>query len=257
MTNPRADIKKRDPLTDEEIDWMLTEADKIEKEYFKLRAKAVVALAKVFGKRRSEIVSLEMEDLKIKNNLLSVTFKLRKKRKKGKFQYLKFLEKKIIEGEMTKEELDSKTQQEIEEEWKEWQLTNEGVRIKEPEATWYVEADSKFGSIIITYLIFMRTKVPNSKYLFPAGREIIDGTAKYIIDMNNHIGGRTLLNIVKSLNPKSWMHLFRELKGQEIVEQYGDTITAVYQVKKALNLEREDTAYRYVERYAIHKMKGN
>jgi hypothetical protein len=40
---------------------MLAEADAIEQEYFRLRVKAFIAIVKKFGKRRSEVPSLERE----------------------------------------------------------------------------------------------------------------------------------------------------------------------------------------------------
>jgi hypothetical protein len=263
MTKPRADIADRDPLTDEEIVGMLAKADKLEmgtgvlQQYFRLRAKAIVAIAKVFGKRRAEIAAIEMKGLRVEGDLLLITFKLRKKRKKGLFQYTRFLEGKIKRGEMAYAELESKTQGELNEEWREWQKTKEGVRIKETKVTKAVSIDSKFGRIILDYITFIRKKVPKSKYLFPAGKETIQGAAVYIMDMNNHIGGRTLLNVVKELNPDVWMHLFRERKGEDIAKKKGRTIEGVYAVKNTLDLEEEDTAWHYIKRFAVQEMKGD
>ena len=73
MTNPRVvvnsvidkaatkELRNRGPLTNEEIDLMLSEANKIEQDYFRLRVKALIGLVKKFGKRRSEVASLERE----------------------------------------------------------------------------------------------------------------------------------------------------------------------------------------------------
>jgi integrase len=105
MTNPRVvvngeidkaatkQLRNRDPLTNEEIDLMIAEADSIEQEYFRLRVKALIAIVKKFGKRRAEVASLERENFEIKNGKLLVTFTLRKKHKRGLFQYLHWLEK--------------------------------------------------------------------------------------------------------------------------------------------------------------------
>lgn len=79
MTNPRVvvngiidkvatkELRNRDPLSNEEIDLMISEADAIKDEYFRLRVKALIGIVKKFGKRRSEIASLERENLDIKN----------------------------------------------------------------------------------------------------------------------------------------------------------------------------------------------
>jgi site-specific recombinase XerD len=100
MTNPRVvvnglideaatkELRNRDPLSNEEIDLMITEAGKIEQDYFRFRVKALIGLVKKFGKRMSEIAVLKREDLKVENGKLLVTFVLRKKHKKGFFQYL-------------------------------------------------------------------------------------------------------------------------------------------------------------------------
>lgn len=60
MTNPSLEYAQRPILSDFEIDHMIEEADKIPFLCFKLRAKALIAIAKTFGKRRSEIARIEM-----------------------------------------------------------------------------------------------------------------------------------------------------------------------------------------------------
>lgn len=51
------------------------------------------------------------------------------------------------------------------------------------------------------------------------------------------------------------MHLFRETKGAEIAKTEGNRLMAVYEVRDTLDLETEETAYRYVRRYAVQEMK--
>ena len=77
-----------------------------------------------------------------------------------------------------------------------------------------------------------------------------------MIDNNNHLQGQSLLLIVKSLDPTLWIHLFRELKGGTIAKAHGRTIESVYAVKDALDLEREDTAWRYIKRSVPKKMNA-
>lgn len=57
MINPSPENSDREQLSNEEIDTMLLEADEIPEDYFRLRAKALVSIAKKFGKRRSEIAT--------------------------------------------------------------------------------------------------------------------------------------------------------------------------------------------------------
>lgn len=243
--------KNREPITDEEIQSMLKKADKIENIYFKLRAKAVVALAKIFGNRRSEIASLKITDLKIEGSELLVTFTLSKKRKKGLFQYTKFLESKIKKGEMLHSELESKTQGQLIAEWKEWQKTKEGIHVKLFKSLKSEELTSPFVQIIIEYWEYVKNNFPSAKFLFPAGKAIF---SNYMINNEDHLQGQSLLLIVKDLDPDLWLHLFRELKGGEVAKAFGRTIQAVYEVKDTLDLEKEETAWHYIKRSVPKKM---
>ena len=243
--------KNREPITDEEIETMLKKANKIEGEYFKLRAKAIVAIPKVFGNRRSEIASLKVLDLKIEGDELLITFNLSKKRKRGLYQYTKFLENKIKKGEMTHEEFSNKTQKQLSEEWREWQKTTEGVHEKKFKSLKSVDLTSPFAQIIVEYWNYVKKNYPNAKFLFPAGKAIFKN---YMIDNSNHLQGQSLLLIVKSLDPTLWMHLFRELKGGTVAKAYGRTIQSVYEVKDALDLEKVETAWIYVKRSVPKKM---
>ena len=93
MTNPNRIYSDREPLSNEEIDTTLRKAEEIPDDYFRLRVKALISIAKKFGKRRSEIAALERSDLKFESGQLYVTFTLRKKHKKDLFQYLKFVKR--------------------------------------------------------------------------------------------------------------------------------------------------------------------
>jgi hypothetical protein len=243
--------KNRNSITDEEIQSMLKKADKIENKYFKLRAKAIVALAKIFGNRRNEIASLKITDLKIEGSELVVTFTLSKKRKRGLFQYTKFLESKIKKGEMLHSELESKTQKQLSDEWEKWQLTKEGVHVKVIKSLKSEELTSPFVQIIIEYWEYVKNNFPNAKFLFPTGKAIY---SKYMVNNEEHLQGQSLLLIVKDLNPDLWLHLFRELKGGEVAKAFGRTIQSVYEVKDTLDLEKEETAWGYVKRSVPKKM---
>ena len=259
MTNPRVVVngvidkaatkalRNREPLTNEEIDLMLNEADAIEHEYFRLRVKALIGLVKKFGKRRSEIASLERENLKIKNEKLLVTFTLRKKHKKGLFQYLKWLEKNNpLEME--------KPLAQLKHDWKVWNETQEGYRVKEEKRTKSVDVNDKYAKLIVGYLEFLERTYPEAKYVFPSGAEVFGES--YIIFPDEHLSGRQLLRLIKPLNENAWLHLFRETKGAEIAREKGRTLDAVYSVRETLDLENETTAYRYVRRYAVQEMKS-
>jgi len=80
MTN--AKIQRKDVPSDKEIDSMTSKADEIKNDFFRLRAKATVALLET-GKRRSELASLEKNDITTDTKYLYVRFTVVKKRKKN------------------------------------------------------------------------------------------------------------------------------------------------------------------------------
>jgi hypothetical protein len=51
------------------------------------------------------------------------------------------------------------------------------------------------------------------------------------------------------------MHLFRETKGAEVAKKFGRTLNSIYEVKEALDLEDESTAWNYVKRFVAKKQE--
>ena len=80
MTN--AKVCRKDVPNEEEIQLEIARANKIKNSYFRLRAKATIALLET-GKRRSELASLKTDDIWIDSEYLYVRFTVRKKRKKS------------------------------------------------------------------------------------------------------------------------------------------------------------------------------
>lgn len=247
MTNVSVKIKKRDLPTDQEVQETLDKANEIKNVYFRLRVKALVALAKKFGKRRAEVGGLKLNDLEVKEGYLYVTFTLRKKHKLGLFQYIKHLRK------LENPQLLNKPLLELEQEWKIWQQSEQGCHIKEEKRTKKVSLEDKYAKLILEYMEFLTVNHPEVTYLFPSGKAIF---SNYFIDNSKPLSGRQLLRLIKPLNKRLWLHLFRELKGSEIARDMGDNIIAVAQVKETLDLERETTAWNYIHRYAAQTMKA-
>jgi hypothetical protein len=94
---------------------------------------------------------------------------------------------------------------------------------------------------------------PETEWLFSSGRSVF---GNYFIEPLKHLSGRQLLNLIKPLNRSAWLHLFRETKGAEIAKELGRNLTAVYEVRETLDLEKEETAYRYVRRYAVQELEA-
>ena len=125
MTNPAKRYRNRAIPTDEEIQKTLKKAEKIPFEYFRLRVKALIGLVKKFGKRRAEVGTLALNDLEEKEGFLYVTFTLRKKHKKGLFQYIRYL-KRLNDSSYL-----NKSYSQLQDEWRSWTDTANGHTIKE------------------------------------------------------------------------------------------------------------------------------
>lgn len=117
---------------------------------------------------------------------------------------------------------------------------------------------SEYAQYIMQYLNYMKQNHPECKYLFPSTHSVFGQTIAFYKD--KHLSGRQLLRIIKQLNPKAWFHLFRETRGADIVKaderKHGEaSILTVYRVKRALDLEREATAWNYINRYATETLE--
>ena len=212
MTNvkgPKAD--RKNVLEKEDIERMLNRAESFEKEYFKLRSRALVSLF-VSGKRRAEVASLEKNDLEHKNGFLYVTFSVVKKRRKNVL------------------------------------VTRRSKRYP---------VSSKYAQHIFAYLSWMEAHHPECRYLFPSTHNVFGVNLAFSKDQ--HVSGRQVLREVQKMDPNAWCHLFRETRGAEVVRKdesekgHADFFT-VYKVKQTLNLERTETAWRYVDRYATETL---
>jgi integrase len=245
VTNAKESYRNREIPTDEEIEETLKKSEMIPSEYFRLRVRALISLAKKFGKRRAEIGSLLINDLEVKEGYLFIKFLIRKKHKKGLFQYLKLLRKENPEAL-------GKPLTQLEVEWKEWQTTEQGYRVKEERRTKKVSLEDKYARLILEYVDYLRKENPEGIYLFPSGKAVFD---RYFIRNKAHLSGSQLLRLIKPLNSELWLHLLRETKGAEIARDLGNSVTAVAAVKQTLDLEREETAWHYIERYAAQTMK--
>lgn len=110
-----------------------------------------------------------------------------------------------------------------------------------------------FARMILEYWRFMKQQHPQCKFLFPSRRSVFGES--YVFSRDRHLSGRQILRIIKQLNPDGWCHLFRETRGATIIkedeaENGQVSLYTVYKVKHALDLERETTAWNYINRYA-------
>jgi integrase len=246
MTNPSNRYKNREIPTNQEIDAAIAKADEISNDYFRLRVKALIALAKKFGKRRKEIAIVEVADVRTERHYLIVTFTIVKKHKKGLFQYFRFLKRSDPDGL-------NKPYPQLVEDWKAWRETELGQRVRTERRTKKVNIRDRYAKMILEYRDYVKANFPKAKFLFPSGKAVFQN---YVVDEDNHLSGRQLLRLIKPLDPTLWLHLLRETKGAEISRDLGMNITAVTEVKNMLDLEREETAWNYVRRYAVQEAKA-
>jgi hypothetical protein len=71
-------------IDDVELNIALDQANGINNKYLGLRALAVLSLLRLSGKSRTEISWIPLENFKVENDLLNVTFALEKKKRKHK-----------------------------------------------------------------------------------------------------------------------------------------------------------------------------
>lgn len=247
MTNPKKTYKERKVLTNKEIDQMLSRADEVysKDEYRRLRVKALIAIAKKTGKRRSEIARLKIKDVVINDNFIDINFILSKKIKKGLQQYIK-------SGLITDNSLKNISYSELINNWKTWVNTKEGHKFKEQDRIKTISVQDKYAPYIIDYYSYVKTNFPQCEYLFPSNTYSFG----YLTETkpNRHLSESQLLKSIKPLNNRCWLHLFRETKGAEIAQQYKNDIAGVTAVKRTLDLSNEKTAWHYIDRYAKELM---
>jgi len=201
MTNVKVDRKT--VYATDEIDSMIRRADDLDNFYFKIRAKALVAIFARTGKRRLEVATVERDDVKVRGGNVSITFMVVKKRKKTVFA--KRREKQI-------------------------------------------PLMDDYAKYILRYSEWMNTHHSYCKYFFPSVKSVFGTGLSFYED--KHLSGRQILRIIKQLNPRGWCHLFRETAGAEIVRA-DPSIIGVFKVQRRLDLEATQTAWRYVQRYAV------
>ena len=120
-------------------------------------------------------------------------------------------------------------------------------------------AKSSQAHYIMEYVDHMKKFHPECKYLFSSTQSVFGVGLAFHKD--KHLSGRQILRIIKQLNPEAWCHLFRETRGAEVVrsdeKRLGGeaSIMTVYRVQRALDLERETTAWNYINRYATETIE--
>jgi integrase len=182
--------------------------DESQLEYYRLRDAAIQCIFKLTGKRVSEVSKLRQSDACIKEQNLSITFTVSKKRKK--------------------EMLTLRREKQI--------------PLSDP-----------LTAHILKYLEWMKQNIGDQiEWLFPRTHFSLF-TSTLTFD-KKALTTRQMLRIVQKYNANIWCHLYRETAGAEIVKA-DPTVMAVWKVKKRLDLEKTETAFRYMDRYGTDIIK--
>lgn len=220
-------------IDEEELGKALQKANSIKDEYFRLRALAVLSLLRLCGKRRGEISLIPLDNFKVENDLLNVTFSLEKKKRKHK--KCPDCESKNSKGSLF---------------CKKCGLDLSGVQIaftsKQSKSLKAFPISNPLTQNILKYLDYLNSLNPVPKFWLPSGKNIF---GYYAIIPNRHLSDREVFNIVRSSSETLWPHLFRETVASDIVKQ-DNSIIAGFKVQKRLDLEDTRTGLRYLQRFA-------
>jgi hypothetical protein len=231
--------ESRETVIDEnELNKALGQANSIKIEYFRLRALAVLSLLRLSGKRRTEISWIQLENFKVENDLLTVTFALEKKRRKHKKCPICNTQNSSTSSFCKKCGLDiSKIP-----------IVFTSRQAKAVKAFPLVDSLTKN---ILEYLNYLRHLSPVPEFWLPSGRSVF---GNYMIIPDRHLSDREVFNIVRETSETLWPHLFRETVASDIVKQ-DNSIIAVFKVQKRLDLEDMRTGFNYLQRFAKDVIK--
>ena len=249
MTNYK--IARSDVPHDREIMQEIAAAEQIKNPYFRLRAKATVALLET-GKRRSEIASLRIDpedpDIWTDETYLYVRFTVVKKKRKGLNQYIKFLEKNYP-AKLERSFLEISAAHKV------WRNEAKNQTIMHLKRVKKYKVDSAFAQMILEYVTYLR-EVVKTKFVYPSGHNVFDS---YVIDPDAQLKPQEIWRIIKALNPRDSPHLHRERRAVKVIrrdeKRFGSArLETIFRIKHVLDLEREETAYNYIRRHEAQRV---
>ena len=103
---------------------------------------------------------------------------------------------------------------------------------------------------VTRYYHYMLENHPDCPYLFPT-TTLSNLTGQVIIRPETHLNRESIWRRVTLHGPETWTHLYRETQGARIVRSQNNQIAALFAVKQRLDLEKLDTAMKYIQRYGI------
>ena len=107
-------------------------------------------------------------------------------------------------------------------------------------------AMSPYAQDVIKYMQWLETHKPGSRWVYPSPFS------------DHHANSMLIYRIVKQLDMNDWPHQHRERRAVKVLRadelKYGTAnLQTIFKVQEALDLEKEATAYDYINRYGIKK----
>lgn len=220
-------------IDDNELNHALDQASALKDKYFRLRALAVLSLLRLSGKRGTEISWIPLENFKVENDLLTVTFALEKKKRKHKKCPICSVQ-------------NSSTSLFCKRCGSDISRTPLSFTSKQAKSAKAFELADSLTKNILEYLCYLRRLNPVSKFWLPSGKSVF---GNYTLIPDRHLSDREIFNIVRQTSDTMWPHLFRETVASDIVKQ-DNSIIAAFKVQKRLDLEDMRTGFNYLQRFA-------
>jgi hypothetical protein len=220
-------------INDEELGKALDKASAIKDEYFRLRALAVLSLLRLCGKRRGEISWIPLDNFRVENGLLTVTFTLEKKKRKHK--KCPSCNTQNSKGSLFCKKCGSDISQ-----------VSIGFTSRQSKALKAFPLSDPLTHNVMRYCEYLRSLSPVPKFWLPSGKSIF---GNYFIVPDRHLSDREVFNIVRDTSETLWPHLFRETVASDVVKQ-DNSIIAAFKVQERLDLEDMRTGFNYLQRFA-------
>jgi integrase len=226
--------ERKTVISEDEFREMLAKAEELKPEFFKLRAKALLCILRLTGKRRGEVAQLQLGDFKVESGFLNITFRLEKK--KRSFKVCAECGAKNVKNAKFCRQCG-------------FDISNAPVqkRGKQAESVKAIPLSDPYVKPILDYLAFLDGLEPKPKFVFPSVKSLFG--EGLIIYPDKHLTGRQIFNIVRGLSTMVWPHLFRETVAAEVVKRDPSLIGA-FRVRRRLDLESFQTGFNYLKRYA-------
>lgn len=246
MTNVRGTLREgRETVIDnDELNTAFDVAERNPNEYFRLRAKAVLSLFRLSGKRRGEISNIPLDYFKVEGDLLNVTFILEKKQRKYKDCLFCFTG--ADKNGKAKPTRNNKNAQFCFKCGKDISMAPVTAPTKEIKKTKAFRLGNPLTNHVLAYLEYLQQMKPTPKFWLPSGRNVF---GNYTVLANEHLRGREVFNIVRDCSETLWPHLFRETNASDIIKA-DDSLMSIYKVQRRLDHVSVNTSYLYVARYA-------